>query len=182
MAPRTLWTILLKIAGLFIFLQILNGLPRLFEASTYLLNENHDSVIMGMIAGSLFSISIYLFMLIAFVFRTDWLINVLRLNKGIAEEKLELNIHRSSVLQIATIVTGGLILVDSLPLLLKGLFNYYQQINVFNGFKRYPYSDLIIIHLVKVLIGFFMVTSNRLIVNFIERKRKGKVKTEVTPG
>jgi hypothetical protein len=36
---------------------------------------------------------------------------------------------------------------------------------------------MIIFHLAEVLISFFMVTSSRLIVNFIERKRKGKVQS-----
>lgn len=182
MTPRTLWTIILKILGFYIFLQMLYLLPQLFTTITYLtaqqdssdLNQQRTPIYFGMIAQSLFAISIYLFMIIAFIFRTDWLINALRLNKGITEEKLESNIHRSIVLQIAIIVTGGLLLVDSLPLLLRGLFNYYQEINVFRGFKRYPEGGLIIFQLVKVLISFFMVTSSRLIVNFIEHKRKGK--------
>jgi hypothetical protein len=177
MAPRTLWTILLKIIGLYIFLQAFYVLPQLFITITYL-SEQHGSLAFGIIAQFLFAISVYLFMIIAFIFRTDWLINALRLNKSITEEKLELNIHRSTVLQIAIIVTGGLLLVDSLPLLLRGLFNYYQDINLYSGFKRYPKGGDVILQLVKVLVSFFMVTSSRLIVNFIERKRKGKVKVE----
>jgi hypothetical protein len=179
MAPRTLWTIILKILGFYIFLQLLYLLPQLFATITYL-SEQRSAITFGMVAQSLFAISIYLFMIIAFIFRTDWLINALRLNKGVTEEKLELNMHRSTVLQIAIIVTGGVLLVDSMPLLLKGLFNYYQEINVFRGFKHYPEGGLIIFQLVKVLISFFMVTSSRLIVNFIERKRKGKVQPPVT--
>jgi hypothetical protein len=171
MTPRTLWTILLKTAGLYIFLQVLYTIPRLFEAIAFY--ERSDiSMAMGIIAEVLFLISVYLFLIIAFIFRTDWLINVLRLNKGIAEEKLELNMHRSTVLKIAVIVTGGLVLIDSLPLLLRDLFDYYQQMNVFSGFKTYPLGGLIIINLIKVLISFFMVTSSRLIVNFIERKKR----------
>jgi hypothetical protein len=179
MTPRTLWTILLKIAGLYILLQILYTVPRLFEAIV-LYDRSDIPVAMGIIAEVLFLISVYLFLIIAFIFRTDWLINVLHLDKGITEEKLELNMHRSTILKIAVIVTGGLILIDSLPLLLRDLFNYYQDMNAFSGFKRYPSGGLIIINLIKVLIGFFMVTSSRLIVNFIERKRKGKLQTGTT--
>jgi hypothetical protein len=177
MAPRTLWTIILKILGFYIFLQLLYLLPQLFTTITYL-SEQQSSISFGMVAQSSFAISVYLFMIIAFVFRTDWLIDVLRLNKAITEEKLELNIHRSTVLQIAIIVTGGLLLVDSLPLLLRGLFNYYQEINVSSGFKSYSKGSVIVLQLIKVLISFFMITSSRLILNFIERKRKGKVKVE----
>jgi len=186
MAPRTLWTILLKIIGMYIFLQLLYVLPQSLTTFTYMskvydalhLTEQRNSLYFGIIAQSLFLISIYLLMTIAFVFRTDWLINALRLNKGITEEKLELNIHRSTVLQIAIIVTGGLLLVDSLPLLLTGLFDHYLEINVYSGFKNYSKGGLIVLQLIKVLISFFMVSSSRLIINFIERKRKRKVQVE----
>jgi hypothetical protein len=77
-------------------------------------------------------------MIIVFIFKTDWLIHALRLNKGIIEEKLELNIHRSTVLQISIIVTGCIVFVESFPSLLKRLFDYYQNINLFNGFRTYP--------------------------------------------
>jgi len=174
MKPRTLWTITLKIFGLYIFLQVLYALPLIFQAIAFF-DGNNAPVSMGMIAQALFLISIYLFLIIAFIFRTDWLINALRLNKGITEEKLELNMHRSTVLKIAIIISGLLLFIESVPLLLRGLFEYYQEMNVFSGFKHYPKGGFVIFQLVKVLISFFMITSSRLIVNFIERKRKGKV-------
>ena len=172
MTPRTLWTILLKIAGLYIFLQLLYALPSLIITGIVLTDQNDSGKLAGL-SYLFFSISISLFMLIAFIFRTDWLIRALRLDKTITEEKLELNIHRSIILKIAIIVTGGLLLIETLPLLLKEVFNYFQVSNLYNGFKRYSRGGWIIFHVLKLLISYFMVTSSRLIVNFIERKRKG---------
>ncbi len=117
-------------------------------------------------------------MSIVFVFRTDWLINALRLNKGITEESLELNIHRSTVLKIAVIITGLLLFIENLPLVLKDLFAYYLENNSNESVWRHSTGGIIILHLVEILISFFMVTSSRLIVNFIERKRKGKVQVK----
>jgi len=174
MTPRTLWTILLKILGFCVFLQLLHILPRLFEA-IFFISSSHDPIAFTVMAQMLFSSSIYLFMIIAFIFRTDWLIRVLRLDKSIAEERLELNIHRSTVLKIAVIVAGAILLIDSVPSLLQELFEYYQNINDYNGLKHYPHTGWIIFNLLNVIISFFMVTSSRLIVNFIERKRKDKV-------
>ena len=123
-----------------------------------------------------FSISIYLFMIIAFLFRTDWLINKLKLDKSIREEKLELNIHRSTVVTIAVLLSGILLFVDSLPQLLKELYGYYQyeKMSELGRFKDYSRADLIIAQLVKLLISIVMIGANRPIVNFIELKRKGK--------
>jgi len=132
----------------------------------------------GAIAILLFTTGVFLFLLFGFFFRTDWLIDKLRLDKSFTEEKLELNIHRSTVLKITVIITGLLLFIETLPLLLKELFAYYQEINLNEGFKRYSNGGMIIFHLAEVLISFFMVTSSRLIVNFIERKRKGKVRVD----
>jgi hypothetical protein len=180
MAPNTLWTIILKIFGLYIFLQFLYTLTMELPVVLLAYDQNERSTL-EFIAVPFFSLSIQLFILIAFIFKTDWLISALRLNKGITEEKLELNIHRSTVLRIAIIITGLILLVDGLPVLFKSLFTYYQEINVFNGFKQYPSGGYIIANLVKVLISYFMISSSRLIVNFIERKRKGKIKTDDVP-
>jgi hypothetical protein len=174
MTPRTLWTIILKIFGLYIFLQIFYPLSQLINVVYLIQPQNNDYALAGFSA-VLFSISIYLFMLIAFIFRTDWVINKLQLDKGIAEEKLELNIHRSTILQIVVIISGIFLFIESLPTLLKSLLTYYQNINVFTEFKKSPQTGWIVFYLVKVFLSFFMITSSRLIVNFIERKRRGKI-------
>jgi hypothetical protein len=177
MSPRTLWTIILKIFGIYILLQILYTLPQLF---IFILTIKDQQAINALqeISTMLFFISVYLFMLIAFLFRTDWLINILKLEKSFNDEKLEINIHRSTVLKIAVIFSGIMLFAESLPALLRGLFAYYQDINSYNGFKRYPEGGMIVFNLAKVFISYFMMTSSRLIVNFIEHKRKGKVKVE----
>jgi hypothetical protein len=184
MAPRTLWTIILKTFGIYIVLQVYSPLTQL----TYfiLMVMNHQFGDNGQTFGNavqafgfaFFSISIYLFMVIAFLFRTDWIIDKLKLDKSIKEEKLELNVHRSTVLTIIVLLSGILLFVDSLPQFLKELYSYYAVVNSYLHFKDYPRASFIIIQLVKLLISIFMVTSSRLIVNFIERKRKGKLQTE----
>lgn len=189
MSPYSFWTIILRIFGLYFFVQFFSFLlPQLIYTIAFVFsNAQQENPAGGIdvsvtklsdISASFFIISIYLFMFIAFIFKTDWMINALRLNKAITEEKLELNIHRSTVLQIATIVSGCCIFIQSAPSFLKGLFDYYQNINLFNGFKTYPRGGYIFFDLIKVFISFFMITSSRLIVNFIERKRKVKVKKE----
>src|SRR6185312_5209416 len=179
MTPRTLWTIILKIFGLFILLQIFYPISQLIyivysSISAAELNGGERGYALVGISSVLFTESIYLFMLIAFLFKTDWLIDKLRLEKGISEETLKLNIHRSTVLQIVIIITGIWLFIDSLPALLKSLLAYYQNINVFTEFKKAPQGGWIIFYLVKVFVSFFMITCSRLIVNFIERKRRDK--------
>jgi len=180
MSLRTFWTIVLKIFGLYIFVQILYFIPTFFsEIITLFSMGGHDGGAGDAwiaLSGLLLTFSVFLFMLIAFLFRPDRLINVLSLERLFDEHNIEFNMHRSSILYIAVIVTGLVMFIDSLPLFLKELYGYYKQINELRGFKDYSGATWIIFSLVKVFISFFMITSPRLIVNFIERKRRGKTK------
>jgi len=178
MSPRSLWIIILKIFGLYIFTQLFYPLSQVISFLPLSIKGQFGPDALIELSAMLFSLSIRLFMVIAFLFKSDWLIDGLRLTRGIAEEKLELNLHRSIVLRIVVIISGMFLFVESLPLLLSDVFTYYQNINFFNGFKRYPSGGYIIFNLVKMLVSFFMMSSSRLIVNFIEHKRKGKIKIE----
>ncbi|MDR3695772.1 hypothetical protein [Mucilaginibacter sp.] len=179
MTPRSLWIIILKIFGIYLVLQIYYPLVQLISSVFMAFNQPLDNNWLT-ISFLFFAISIYLFMIIAFLFRTDWLIGILKLDNSIKEEKLEINVHRSTVLKIVIMLAGIAMFADSLPLFLKELYSYYQQINDTVHFKNYPRASIIITELVKVLISYFMMTSSRLIVNFIERKRKETDKVENT--
>ncbi|MEP6614834.1 MAG: hypothetical protein ABJA76_23165, partial [Mucilaginibacter sp.] len=86
--------------------------------------------------------------------------------------KVEINIHRSSLLSIATIVIGGLMLADGLPLFVYHGFQYFENIGRDMTFASNRSSPWLITNFLKIAIGYFMVADSRLIVNFIERKRK----------
>jgi hypothetical protein len=192
MTPRTLWTIILKIFGIYLVLQLYYPLTQLISLVLEVINHQLSNKIPAFGTGitlqyddniqafgfAFFSISIYLFMIIAFLFRTGWLIHALKLDSSIKEEKLELNIHRSTVLTIAILLSGILLLVDSLPQLSKELYGYYQyqKMSELGRFADYSRTSYIIVELVKLFISIFMIGANRPIVNFIERKRKRSMK------
>jgi len=192
MTPRTLWTIILKIFGIYLVLQIYYPLTQLISLILEVINNHFSNKIPAFGTGAtlqfddnirafgfvFFSISIYLFMFIAFLFRTGWLIDALKLDSGIKEEKLELNVHRSTVLTITILLSGILLFVDSLPLVLKEFYGYYQyqKMSELGRFADYSRTSFIIVQVVKLFISIFMIGASRPIVNFIERKRKRSMK------
>lgn len=182
MTSRTLWTIILKIFGIYLLLQIYYPLMQLMSLILLVINRRLDGYIQefGFV---LFSISIYLFLVIAFLFRTGWLIDLLKLDKSTKEEKIELNIHRSTVLTIAVLLSGILLFVDSLPQFLKEFYGYYQyqKMSELGRFADYPRTSFIIVQLVKLFISIFMIGASRAIVNLIERKRKRNTKETPIP-
>ena len=105
------------------------------------------------------------------VFKTEIIINKLKLDKGFDQETIPLNIHRSTVLSISIIVIGGLIVADEIPNLCRQLFSYFQERRM-----NYSHTNMTLSYSVlasaKIIIGILLMTRQRQIVNFIERQRK----------
>ena len=166
MTIRTFWTILIKILGIWLVLESITVISQFFSALFYI--DAADSIVMS-IASILMVVGLYIFILWLFVFKTAWLIDKLQLEKGFSEEKMELNIQRSTVLSIAVIVVGGIMFVDSLPQLCKHIFVFFQQTNMF---RESPTSGWIIFYLAKTGAGYLLMIKSQWVVSFIERQSK----------
>ena len=175
MSPRSFWMILIRIIGVYLIFESLYVIVPFITGVFYIFKENTGGAFFEALLRSVVVLGIYFIVFRYCIFRTELLIDKLQLDKGFEEEKFELNIHRSTVLRIAIIVIGTLIIIDALPPLCKEVFSYSQLGGPDRGFKENPASGWIIFYIVKLLVGFFMMTSSRLVVNFIERKRKGPV-------
>jgi len=170
MTVRTFWTIVIKILGLWLVVDCVTVITQLLTALSFLTANNTDNYTgLGVsIALLLLPIVLYIFILLLFVFKTAWLIDKLHLDIGFIEEKIELNIQLSTVLTIATIVIGGLMLVDSLPQLCKKTFMFLQEQKMF---KESPNSAWIIFYLAKSIIGYLLMTNSRFVVGFIVKQK-----------
>jgi hypothetical protein len=137
MTPRSLFAIIIKVIAIYLIVASLLFIPQLLSTSIMMFQPGLTSPSAGEFTGSAFIIILiigfYIFFLRLCLFKTEWIIDKLRLSEGFTEEKFELNIHRSTLLKIAVIVTGAIIVVDSLPLFCKELF-YYIQMNKRGGY------------------------------------------------
>ena len=169
MAIRTFWTVLLKVIGIWLVFGSLTVIPQFLSAFPYFGGGEEDNIIvLGLVIGVLLlTIGIYLIILRLFVFRTSWLIEKLQLEKGFTEDKIEINISQSRVMQIATIVIGGFIFAESLPDLCKQIFVFFQQKSLF---RESPSSAWIIFHFIKTFIGYLLMTNSQNVVDFINKK------------
>ena len=105
------------------------------------------------------------------IFKTDLIIDKLKLDKGFDSDAISLNIHRSTILSIAVIVIGGLLFIDEFPNFCRQLFSYFQQSKMSFGLVK-PTISYVVISGIKVTFAFFLMSEQRLIVNVIERRRK----------
>jgi len=171
MTIRTFWNIFIKILGIWLVLSFLAVIPQFARLLTFF-GTNNDDRFLGIgitVALILLTIGIYALILWLFVFKTDWLIDVLHLEKGFPEDKLELNIQRSTVLTIAAIVIGGIIFVDSFPQFCLQVMRFIQQDNLF---RESPVSGWIIFYLVKTILGYLLMTNSQFIVRFMDKQNE----------
>ncbi len=182
MSARAFWTILLKLLGVYIILQLITGIPTglnfiiSMEVMSNQMGHSGDNILMLFIY-LIVLICIFWFLIYATIVKAEWTIDKLKLDKGI-EEKLNINMHRSDILKIVIMVIGGLTLVDSLPILCRNIFDSLEE-NVYGLFRKNPNMSYIIVNFIRTAFGIFMLTSSRLIVNYIEKKRREPVEDTV---
>jgi len=170
MTIRTFWNLFIKILGIWLILSSLTVISQFARLLTFFGTNSNDRLLGIGITFALFllTIGIYAFILWLFVFKTDWLINKLHLDKGFTEEKLELNIKHETVITIAAIVIGGLIFVNSFPLFCQQVLLFIQQNNLF---RESPKSGWIIFYLIKTLLGYLLMTNSQFVVRFINKQK-----------
>lgn len=170
MTIKTFWLILFRILGIWLVLDSVKIIPdfisTLFSFATE--PEQKMQVYVWTFSFFLSSIGLYAVILWLFFFKTDWLIYKLNLEKGFTEDRIELNIPRSTVLSFAIILIGGLMFVETLPQICRLIFSYFQGRNIFN---QNPISGSIIYILAKTIIGYLLMTNSQFVVSFIDKKK-----------
>jgi hypothetical protein len=147
---RTFWTLFLKILGIWLILSGLTVIPQFISAFAYFGDNHQDN----------FFAAIYIIVILLLTIGLYFV--VLKFQ----EEKIDLNITLKTVLTIATIVIGGLILVDALPMLCKQIFTFMQQKSVF---REDPQFSWIIFYSIKALIGYLLMTNSKMVINYIDK-------------
>jgi len=168
MSIKTFWTILIKILGLLLIFGALTIVPQWFY-SIYSAYQTHDFDSFIMLIFILLIVLFVYFIVFKFcIYKSSWIIEKLKLDKGFEDKKIELNSKGNRIISIAIIVIGGLMFVESIPILFKQIFVFFQQESLF---KDYPGSGWMIFNFVKVIIGYLLMTNSFRIANMIEKEK-----------
>jgi hypothetical protein len=171
MTPRTLFTIVVKIFGLFFIKEIFQIITEAIPTLAYF--NNQDITLTLFIPSAILILYLILYGGISYylITRTELVIDKLKLDQGFEDETLQLSIHRSTILSIAIIVIGGLLMVEGIPTFLGQLKRYHAEAN--DSYRQQsPTFSYMIVTAAKILIGFLLIVEKRWIVNFIEKQRK----------
>ena len=167
MSINTFWKLVLRILGLWLLLGSFYLFPQFVSTLAYIdSNDRFQSLLLswGMLV---LLIVAYIIIIRMMILKSDWIIEKLKLNKNFQEERINLNIKSSTVLNIAIIVIGGIVIIDNLPLLFKQLFEFFQQQNLF---REYSHSSWIIYYLINVVVGYLLISNSKTIAEFIEKR------------
>ncbi len=172
MTIRNLFNIILKIIGIIFIKEIILKLDQLlsvFYYETMYQNEALMNVILINAAVNCIIILFYLITARLLIFRSEMIINWMKMDKDFEEKELNLNIHRSVILSIAIIVIGGLMVAEGIPELIQRWYAYNENEN--RGLIDQS-KFKVAIPAINILIGILMVNFHKQIVNLIEVKRK----------
>jgi hypothetical protein len=174
MTPRSFWKIVLKLAGLWLFIQALPTILQHVRQVVYYLQSNEAGIFYGVFFTFL-SVSLSLGCFYLLLFRTEWLITKLQLDKGFAEELFAVRMHRSSILAITINIIGIMMLVESIPAICEQAYSIVtlRKSGVAHMMDdNTPDYTWMIFHIAKSLLAILLMIYCREVVNFIEAKRK----------
>ncbi|MBK9247753.1 MAG: hypothetical protein IPM69_06455 [Ignavibacteria bacterium] len=167
MSVRTFWTIFIKILGIWLVFSSLTVIPQVITTSlASFFPEESNGYLLVLIPILLLTIGVYVYILTVFVFKTSWLIDKLELDKGFAEDTININIPRYTLLSISVIVIGGVIFIDSLPLFLN---EFFVTIRIFNVKHEAPDGEWVVYYFVKTILGYILMHKNKEIVRLIDK-------------
>jgi len=177
MKVKDFWTVLLRVIGILLVFGSIGVISHLFNSILYMVMfPEYDAVLYAITVIVIFAlVLIYVLILRLFILNPSWLIKNLKLAEGFEDDKIGIDLNQTVVLRVSVIVLGGWLFLNSLPVFVSEVLIFMQQQHVF---RQSPQSGAILFQIAVLVIGYFMMTNNKQIVAFIERKSKKETSSE----
>jgi hypothetical protein len=181
MTPRSFWTIIVKIFGLYLVLLLIGTIWQTiniiivyssFSSTNY--NQFRSSGVKDItLTFNILLVIVYVFLLYCCLFKTYWIVDKLKLDEGFGDEKFDFNFDATVILKTALIIIAGLLLIESVTDLIRQIVTYLKS-PIENSYvvRQNRNESIIIVDVVKITIAIFMLTCSRMILNFIALKSK----------
>jgi hypothetical protein len=178
MTPRSLFSILLKILGIFFIKDFLVAVPQLIPVIIYLTKSGLVAEAVGALVTMLVVLVIYALISYFLVLKTGYIIDKMLLDKGFDQQTISLDIRYTTVVSIAIIIIGGLMVADEIPNYCRLLFSYVQERRSTMVYgQRIPATGsisqttgYIIVSGIKIVIGLLLMSGQKKIVKWLDRK------------
>jgi 2-polyprenyl-3-methyl-5-hydroxy-6-metoxy-1,4-benzoquinol methylase len=115
------------------------------------------------------TILVYVLVTRLFLFKTEWIIKILKLDKQFIEERIELEVPAQTVLAITISIIGAIWFLKSFPSLATSIFNFLKQKELI---KNYLETGWLIYYSFSTIIGFLIMTNGKSISNYIWKENE----------
>jgi len=170
MTTKDLFRLIIKIFGLYLLVRLIFTIPG------NLLFTYNKFDLASFISLSLFLlISIGLFILI--IYNPDFIIKILKLNKGFDEQWIEItNFNNANIIKLAIVIIGGIMLIQNIPAFLTNLFFAFKS-SISNNNSPIKFGSLndyirLGTTFLNIIIGFILVTNYKNIGRLLDYKKK----------
>lgn len=167
MTKRDFFRIIIKLFGLnSAVITLFSVIPRfIFNMEIF----SKSVSIMLMVLG-LSLVAVLFFLLI--VFKADFIIDKLKLEKGFDEERIEIgNMDNSSLFKFAIILIGGFLIIENVPEFLENLVKTFKSkaANRVLIYDSSPIYWIIFKNAINIVIGFLCITNYKRITAFLDK-------------
>jgi len=164
MTKKTFFILAIKIFGLFSFVtSIFSVIPG--SISFALMDIDTASIIWMIVAAA---VIVGLFVLL--VFKADKVVEVLRLDKGFEDNRVELgNLTSTDIIKLGTFFIGGILFIESIPGFLSHTLFAFKNKNL--GIK-YEFEDKFnwAVSAINLIIGYLLLTNSGFVANKMRNK------------
>lgn len=166
MEVRSLFNLILKIIGIFFIRDILEAFSRLLSVLVYLpqyASSYEGYFNLGVTIPPLILYTLFTYVLI---FRTDSLINLLKLDKNFSGQ-VDLRIDKAVIMKSSIVIIGGYMVVSELPEFFRHVVYYFQERKLYVRMVK-PDVSYAAMSAFKILTGLVLVVFNRPILRILE--------------
>jgi len=161
---NTFWKIIIKSIGLWLLVNCVWVIPQFTSTLNFIDGEIDWQNLILVWFMCLATLLVYILVMRIFLFKSEWLISLLKLDQNFTEERIELEITAKTVLTIIVSIIGGIWFLKSFPNLATSIFDFLKQEELI---KDYSKTGWLIYYFFSTIIGFLVLTNGKSISNYI---------------
>ena len=154
MTKRELLEIVIKAAGLYLLIPLINAIKDLSYTIIFIVQPELDTASIIYIAAAIFTVLAYLFLIFLFLFRTR---NISQKISGSSwDEKIAIQPSSSDILRVALILIGAILITSGVTSFLNDIRIYTSTTNIPYYTRNWQIINLAL-SVLKVMIGFILI-------------------------
>ncbi len=170
MTPKTLFTIIIKIFGLWVIFSILEIIPQVLATLPMFIANGGININSSLIIMILIPI-FYILIIWLLLFKSELIISYLSLDQHFEQDQLQFHFSAAEILRVVILIIGGLLILEAIPKLIEQGLNYVQK-DASQSYLPYSgYSELRIL-ISKMFLGLLLIYFNNPLCRLIFKEGK----------